>query len=299
MISIIIVNWNGQRYLYDCVQSIKDNVIVPYEVIVVDNNSTDGSPDVVAERFPWVRLLRTGDNLGFAGGNNFGARHATGKYILLLNNDTLLHTDLGDALHAMDSDPRIGALGAMMLGGDGQPRVSCQHFPAPFRLWRFASLLHVPTMPWATPSGVPLFQSDIVEGSFLMTPTERWRQLGGMDERNYMYGDDVEYCRALADLGLQTVLCPSIRYTHFGGYDHSRMGYLFGGFRRYHRKFSSNWVRIQADFILRAGLLARIPLYWFRASILQQEPSKLALKHALLINRNWAETLIDAHRYHT
>ena len=113
-----------------------------------------------------------------------------------------------------------------------------------------------------------------------------------------MYGDDVEYCRSLLDIGFKTVHCPSLRYTHFGGYQHSRMGYLFSGGRRYHRKFSSPWVRFKADLVLRIGLLLRIPWYWLRSLVKKDEVSRSALHYALEVNRNWDATLVDGHRFH-
>ena len=80
-------------------------------VIMVDNNSTDGAPDMVAERYPWVKLIRSSDNLGFAAGCNLAARHATGEYYLLLNSDTILQTDVLDAVTVLDQDARVGAIG--------------------------------------------------------------------------------------------------------------------------------------------------------------------------------------------
>jgi GT2 family glycosyltransferase len=300
LLSILIINWNGARYLYDCLDSLRAKISIPFETIVVDNNSSDGSPDVVAQRYPWVKLIRSADNLGFAAGNNLAARHATGEYLLLLNNDTVLQTDVADAVAALDADPAIGAVGAAMFGGDGGPRFSSAHFPSPARLWRFASIWFAPGPgdARATPAGPKLYRCDFVEGSFLMTRASAWQQLGGMDERNYMYGDDVEYCRGLLGLGLVTVHCPSVRYTHFGGYTHARMGYLFGGFRRYHRKFSSRAVQMQADLVLHAGLVLRIPWYWARAAVKRDATSRLALRYGLETLRNWSDTLVDGHRFH-
>lgn len=302
MLSILIVNFNGKRYLEGCLTSIQEKVSVPCEVILVDNSSTDGSADLIAERFPWVKLIRSPDNLGFAAGNNLAARHATGDYLLLLNIDTVLQTDLRDAIEIFEKDARVGAAGAGMYGGDGAKRLSCAHFPNPAKLWFFSSIWHDPTLGgkrWQSPSKVPVYRCDYVEGSFLMTRASAWEQLGGIDERNYMYGDDVEYCRSLWGIGLLTVHCPSLRYTHFGGYNHARMGYLFSGGRRYHRKFSSRWVQLQADFVLRVGLLLRIPWYWIKAMIRKDDVSRSALFYALDVNRNWQDTLIDRHRYPT
>jgi N-acetylglucosaminyl-diphospho-decaprenol L-rhamnosyltransferase len=297
-VSLLILNWNGERYLSDCLASLCAKITVPFEVILVDNGSTDGSPDIVAERFPWVKLIRNAINLGFAAGNNLAARHATGEYLLLLNYDTLLETDILDAVRALETDPTLGAVGAAMYGRAGELRRSTAHFPTPARMWFFRSQWITVEEPWPSTAGIKLNRCDSTEGSFLLTRADVWHKLGGMDERNFMYVDDVEYCRNLRTLNLYTVQCPSVRYTHFGGYNHARMGYLFAGLRRYHRKFSSRRVQLEADFVLRVGLLLRIPWYWVRAMIRKDQESRSALQHAIQLNRNWDETLIDGYRYH-
>jgi N-acetylglucosaminyl-diphospho-decaprenol L-rhamnosyltransferase len=296
LLSILIINWNGHRYIYDCLESIRQHVTVPCEVIVVDNHSSDGSPEEIERRFPWVKLIRSEDNSGFARANNLAARQATGKYLLLLNNDTALRTDIADAVRLLEADAAMGAVGAEMYGVNGEIRPSCAHFPTPFRLWVFASMWHVPTAVWKVVDGVPVRRCDYVEGSFLLTPAAAWRALGGMDERNYMYGDDVDYCRSLLNAGYATVQCPSVRYMHAGGYDHSRMAYLFSGFRRYHRKFSGRLTRLHAGFVLRVGLFLRLPWYWWLARSGDKQ-SRMAFENALQLHRNWKETGLDAYRH--
>jgi len=286
-----MVNFNGARFLAPCLTSIREKITLPFEVVLVDNRSSDGSDQFVEQQFPWVRLVRSEENLGFAGGNNLAARHAVGEYLLLLNTDTVLQTDVRDAVQVLDGDSTIGAVGAAMYRGDGSLATSCGRFPSPLRLWRFASLWYKPHRQVSfSVHGVSVWRGDYVEGSFLLTRASAWRELGGIDECNFLYGDDVEYCRSLLDLNLTTVQCPSVRYTHFGGYDHSRMGYLFAGFRRYHRKFSPRRTQLEADFVLRTGLLLRIPWYWLRAAIQKDNNSRSALRHAWDLNKTWKQS---------
>src|ERR1700733_7512019 len=181
-VSILMVNWNGEKYLRDCLESIRQKVTVPYEVIVVDNQSTDGSADEVRSQFHWVKLIRSENNLGFAGGNNLGARHASGKYLLLLNYDTMLQTDIADAVAIAEADPKVGAVGALMFYGDGSLQPSAFRFPTPSRLWRIASLAYSSDTPIDRIGGLPVRRCDFVEGSFLLTPTAVWRAVNGMDE---------------------------------------------------------------------------------------------------------------------
>lgn len=297
MVSVLIVNWNGKKFISDCLESIRQNITGSYEVIVVDNGSTDDSADEVEQRFPWVKLVRSRDNLGFAGGNNLAARQASGKYLLLLNNDTVLQTDIADAVRITKADSKIGAVGALMFGGDGELRPSAFKFPTPLRLWRFAGL-HEWNAQVEMIGGIAARRCEYVEGSFLLTPAAIWSAVNGLDERNYMYGDDVDYCRTLWNAGYGTVQCLSVHYTHFGGYDHSRMAYLFGGFRRYHRKFSGPLTRLHADFVLRVGLLLRLPWYWWKGRR-GDEKSRMAFEYAVRLNKNWKQTGIDAFHHHS
>ncbi|HEX4032131.1 MAG TPA: glycosyltransferase family 2 protein [Terracidiphilus sp.] len=295
-VSILIVNWNGKKYIYDCLESIRQHVTVPYEVIVVDNHSTDGSADEVERRFPWVKLIRSGANLGFAGGNNLGARHASGKYLLLLNNDTLLQTDIADALAIAEADRKVGAVGALMFYGDGSLRPSAFKFPTPMRLWRIASLAYSSEIADELIGGVPVRRCDFVEGSFLLTPAAAWQAVSGMDERNFMYCEDADYGRSISDAGYKSVQSQTVRYTHFCGYNHARMAYLFSGFRRYHRKFSGPLTRAHAEFVLRAGLLLRLPWYWLKG-LRGDEQGRVAFQYALRLHRNWKRTGIEGVRH--
>lgn len=109
MISVIIPNWNGKRFLAECLDSVREQTFRDFETILVDNGSTDGSAGFVEERYPWVRTIRNKRNLGFTGGNNVGIRLAGGKYIVLLNNDTWAEpTWLEELTKAIGSDRQVG-----------------------------------------------------------------------------------------------------------------------------------------------------------------------------------------------
>jgi hypothetical protein len=293
------VNWNGAKYVAGCLNSLLERLTGEWEAIVVDNASADGSAEIVARDFPWAKLVRSTENLGFAAGNNLAARHATGKYLLLLNNDTVLLTDVAAGLQAMEDDPRIGIVGARMYGCAGELRPSAGPFPSPMRLWLFRSMWRQPAESYAAPGGMQLFPVDCVEGSFLLTTAENWRALGGMDERNYMYGDDIDFCKASSLRKLRTVLCPALEYVHFGGYQPARMPYLFAGYRRYHEKFSDPFTRWHAYFVLRTGLFLRLFSYAVQALVLKRdEYSRQQFKAAWALNWNWRQTAIHGQRFH-
>lgn len=124
LVSVIIPNWNGKQFLEECLDSIEKQTFSSFEVIFVDNGSIDGSADWVEGRYPhWVRVIRNSENLGFAEGNNIGIRHARGKYIVFLNNDTVVAPGwLEELIKPAEKDPMIGMCASKVLSYD-QPDV--------------------------------------------------------------------------------------------------------------------------------------------------------------------------------
>jgi GT2 family glycosyltransferase len=110
LVSVVIPNWNGKKFLPECIDSLIEQTFCDFEVILVDNGSTDGSAEFVEERYgEFIRIIRNKENLGFTGGNNVGIRSARGKYIVLLNNDTVVEpTWLGELVKAIGPDPQVG-----------------------------------------------------------------------------------------------------------------------------------------------------------------------------------------------
>ena len=161
-----------------------------FEVILVHNGSSEPLPEGITERYPWLRVIPSEKNLGFNAGNNLAARAATGKHILLLNIDTILLTDVTPAIRLLESDFRIGVVGAKAYCDSGEPRPSAGHFPKAMRLWYFRGL-------WSSPKGfygpreLQGHRVDWVEGSFLLTTAQNWVALGGLDEKNFYYGNRV------------------------------------------------------------------------------------------------------------
>lgn len=132
-ISVIIVNYNTKQLLSECLNSIKDKTFgVDYEVIVVDNESKDGSQEMLIKDFPWARLIESGENLGFGKANNLGMSLAKGKYFLLLNSDTLLvNNAIKEFYDYAEANPGFGALGSVLLGQDNRPCHSYGKFITP------------------------------------------------------------------------------------------------------------------------------------------------------------------------
>ena len=191
--------------------------------------------------------------MGFAGGNNLGAELATGDFILLLNNDTILKSELQPSIDLLEKNSSIGVLGARMLDSNGITRVSTGRFPSLHRLIRFSHL-------WDYKAGKSedsVVETDWVEGSFLLTRKSLWDKLSGLDTDYFMYVEDVDYCKRVTKLGLKVVFFSELEFVHFGGYGDSRLGLLVAGFRKYHTKHSNFFIANGARLILTVGLLAR------------------------------------------
>jgi GT2 family glycosyltransferase len=288
LLSILILTHNHGKFLEGCFGSIEKHVSCPFEVILVDNGSSEKLSPSLTVRFPWLRTIRSERNLGFNAGNNLAARNANGEYLLLLNIDTVLLTDVVPAINLLRSDLKIGIVGAQAYGASGEPRPSAGHFPKACRLWLFRSLWMKPKVAWG-PSELNAFKVDWIEGSFLVTTLKHWKAIGGFDEKNFLYGNDVEFCRSTSQRGLTVVQCTQVKYIHFGGYEVSRVGHLYAGFRDYHRKFSTPAERQMADLVLRAGLIARILVYglWYRVTRNKRIGEKW--QRFAEVRRNWAQ----------
>lgn len=226
-ISIVIVSWNSRDYLGECLSSLPAGAgALSFETFVVDNASRDGSADFVRERFPWVRLIPNAANMGFAAANNQALKISSGRYALLLNPDTRVHPKaIEGVVGFMDGRPEAGACGCLLLNEDGSVQHAVRHFPTfafalgaktilgrmglfrrgydsvKMRGERFDAVMEVDQ-----PSGAALFlrQSVLAE-------------VGLLDERYFMFFEEVDLCRRIKDAGHRIYLFPNARITHYGG----------------------------------------------------------------------------------
>ena len=289
VLSILIVNYNGRPFVDACLRSICDRVSVRFEVIMFDNASTDGSPEYIEQNYPWVVLIRSKENLGFARGTNMAARHATGQYFLLLNNDTVLMSDVAAAIHVLEQQRSAGVVGAKMLNDKGEARRSTGYFPNPMRLWILSHLYCDPERKPYGPGALHAFQVDWVEGSFLFVRADLWRQTGGLDEAIYMYVEDVDFCKRCAFAGYDTVLCTLVHYMHFGGFSIERTPFLYWGYRHFHRKFSSSSVRVCANAVMKIGLYLRVVFYFARFLVTKDPRAEKKCTIFYEVLRDWRE----------
>ena len=289
LVSILLVSYNSRHYMDDCLRSIQRHVSAAHEVILVDNGSADGTAGYVRTHYPAVRVVESETNLGFTGGNNLAARHARGTFLLLLNCDTVLLTDLTPGLRILLEDERVGVVGGRMYGLNGELRANTGHFPKPWRLWKF-------TLQWSKPLQHPFgepslgaFSHDWVEGSFLLTRRSNWEGVGGMDESGFMYTEDVEFCAHTLQRGLRTVHCSRLMYLHFGGYSVERMSYLYAGYRRFHASCSSPAMRRRAEWVLLLGLAPRLAVYGLLALLTHRPAFRRKFNRFADVLRSWKQ----------
>lgn len=233
-ISILIVNYNGKVFLGECLDSIKKNITCGHEIILVDNASQDGSVDFIKQNYPSVTLVASAINTGFTGGNNLAAKYASGRYLLLLNNDTIIRSPIEPLLALMDEKKEIGILGCRLLYGDGRQQESIGHVPnaislalywLPLRkVFRQSKLLRSTVSADSPLYGKPYERVSSVSGAFLLTPAALWQELGGLDERYFMYMEDIDYCRRVAERGRVVAYSALCEVTHFEGAGKSWIG---------------------------------------------------------------------------
>jgi GT2 family glycosyltransferase len=222
LLSIIIVNWNGGQVLLDCLESVFACAHpFPFEVIVVDNASTDGSPEQVAERFPQVRLVRNSKNVGFAGGNNRGLEMAQGRYWLLLNSDTRVPDDaLEILLEEMDSHPETGVMGCCLIFPDGHLQRSFGEFPNLLTEILDQTMLHRLVTACKMRGGAydRAHEVDWVTGACMLVRKEVFAQIGGLDEGYHMFLEDVDWCLRARQAGWRVRYTPRARVVHIKGF---------------------------------------------------------------------------------
>lgn len=261
-LSIVIVNWNTREMLRDCLQSVYDNLgALKAEVWVVDNGSADSSQDMVREAFPQVLLIANSDNKGFAGANNQALAQATGRHVLLLNSDTLVHGDvLAASVRYLDDHPDVGVMGCRVLNTDGSLQITGSRLPSLLNLSLQATGLN--RLPgaffdryqmtrWDRRSERDL---DVISGCYLMVRGEAMAEVGLLDDAFFFYGEETDWCYRFAAAGWRLVLAPVGEITHFGGgsvkkLNHKRNIMLSEGTIRFHRKHYG-WIGGAACWLL-------------------------------------------------
>ena len=234
ILSIVIVNWNTKDMLCECLSSVQNGLDnTDAEVIVVDNASTDGSQQMVKQSFPDVLLIENQANRGFAAANNQGLPVASGRYILLLNSDTIV---LGDVLQRsveyMETHSDVGVMGCRVLNTDGTLQPTCSQFPSLLNLVLLTSgLWKLPWFDFLDRYQMRRWQRtderdvDVVSGCYMMVRADAIMEIGQLDEDFFFFGEETDWCRRFQSAGWQLRFAPVGEITHHGGGSVRRLNY--------------------------------------------------------------------------
>lgn len=227
-LSICIVTYQAREYLEQCLRSIESNPPGrDFEVIVVDNGSTDGTQDMLAARFPQVLLIVNPRNAGFAAPMNQALRLARGEYLLLLNPDTLVHSRAFECLVAfLEAHPEAGICGPKVLNTDGTLQKPCRRGEStPWAVISYFSGLAA-LFPRSKFFGGYLMsykgEDEIhtaagISGSCMLVRRTVLEQIGLLDERFFAYQEDADYCFRARQAGWKVYYVPTAQITHYGG----------------------------------------------------------------------------------
>ncbi|MBN2410435.1 glycosyltransferase family 2 protein [candidate division KSB1 bacterium] len=284
--SIIIVNWNTKELTARCLRSIYENVSPDFEIIVVDNGSTDGSAEFIRQQFPDVRLIENGENKGYARANNQGLKAAQGDPIVLMNSDAAVMSKdpVGIILKIFEDHPDIGIVGAKQLYPNGKIQSLGRQFVSVKNLVK-SQLLFAAAPVFIKDSGRKMIEVDYVDGAFLAIRRQVIEKIGLLNENYYMYAEDMEWCASARDRGWKVTVLPEIEILH----EHAA-----SSLKRYRDILVYNAVNIcrfiakcegtdeakKAFYVLMAGMLLRIPL-----SLVRPGKSKLALDYLVGFKR--------------
>ncbi len=226
-LSIVIVSFNTREVLRECLQSIeRESGGLSVEILVVDNHSRDGSPEMVRQEFPAVCLIESEVNLGFGAANNAAFQTARGRYLVLLNSDAFLCSNaLRIAVDHMDKQPEVGLGGGRLIGRDLSWQPSARMFPNLLTdFFVFAGLAYrYPKSrlfgrfdrTWADP--MQAAEVDWVPGAFSIVRAEALTKTGLFDPAFFLYSEEVDLCRRIKNAGYRIWYWPDIAVIHVGG----------------------------------------------------------------------------------
>ncbi|MGE7943748.1 glycosyltransferase family 2 protein [Lysinibacillus xylanilyticus] len=248
-LSVVIVNYNTKKLTIDCIQSVlKSKLNFQYEIFVVDNASSDGSVEQIKSEFPHVHVISNKENVGFSKANNQAIKACSGRYVLLLNSDTIVNENtLDEMIRYMDEETNVGAVGCEVILPDGTLDKACHRgFPTPE-----ASFYYMIGLAQKNPTS-PKFNSyhksymnmheihdiDCLVGAFMMVRRKAFEQVGLLDEEFFMYGEDIDWCFRIKEAGWRIVYNPTVSIVHYKGassrrkpfkivYEFHRAMYLF------------------------------------------------------------------------
>ena len=225
-VSVVIVNWNAKDLLRQCLLSIREQTRLACEVLVVDNASADGSADMIRHDWPTVKLIANSVNRGFAAANNQALVIAQGRYVVLLNPDTIIVDGAIDKMvDWCDERPDVGCAGCQVMMSDTEIQKTCFADHSPFtlvlaetglaRVFSRSSILGRPAYSWWDRRSE--MDVDVVSGMFMLIPRSVLDKVGLLDESFFVYAEEADLCRRIRQAGFRCVFTPIVRIMHLDG----------------------------------------------------------------------------------
>lgn len=283
IVSIIIVNYNSFAHLQNCLESIiHHSQDIKYEIIVVDNNSTEGDVETITNHFNNIILIKNATNEGFARANNVGVNVATGKYLLILNNDTLFVENTIKKIFDFAESIKIHTIiGCKLINEDHSHQNSAykfpllmRHFAATFFLDKiFSQLDGINKYYFAIEEKKEPTIVDSVIGAFIFITKEIFNKLDGFDERFFFYHEDTDLCYRLRKIGGSVYYYPETSITHYGGGTTDNhlwfsMKNRFISRIQFAQKHFNSLDKILFVMIEYIGIIIRVPLFFLTGIIL-------------------------------
>jgi len=227
-VSVLIVSYNVKQYLGQAVRALqRSNYSGKIEIIIVDNNSYDGTSKYITREFPDTIMIPNSKNLGFGKAVNQAAAQATGEYLLILNPDTVVQENtIATFMEYLQGNPNVGLLGPKILNADGSLQLACKRsFPSAAvaipkllglnRIFKRARWANRYNLTYLDPDEI--HPVDAVSGSCMFLPTELFRSLAGFDERFFMFGEDLDICYRVKQAGYEIHYLPQTQIIHYKG----------------------------------------------------------------------------------
>lgn len=303
-LSIVIVSFNTRELIRCCIQSILvETSEIMYEIIVVDNHSSDGSVSMIRECFPAVRVIENTDNKGFGPANNQGVKVSSGRYVLFLNSDTIvLNHALDRTLRFMDRCTEASIVGIRQLNTDHSLQPSLRGFPSLWNVLSEATFLYK-VFPKTHLFGRYYYSDfdyestkhvEVVMGSFMMVRREVLTDIIGFDEAFFFYSEETDFCYRALQLGHQSYYFPGAEIIHHGGGSSGNWEWKFRQLHKAQYQFIDKHYRglnnIMIRSIKRIAILIRVPVYLSAWIILRDKSYFLKAKiHLVLTFENYRQ----------
>ncbi len=293
-VSIIIVSWNTKDLTRQCLQSIyKTTHHISFEIIVVDNNSSDGSVNMIKREFPEVKLIENHRNEGFAKANNLALKESNGRYFCMVNSDVIILPGCIERLvRFMDENPDVGISGPRILNPDTTFQETRRYFPTLCRELFNAVALNRVLQNLHEISGVrPKYQNynqihdvDILTGCFWIVRSEAVVQVGCLDEQFFMYGEDLDWCKRFWDKNWRVSFVSEAQAIHLGGASsgNAPLGFFLEMHKANLKYWEKHWGRLHKIiyalilcFHQAARILARLFVFLLRPQMRRENSFKI------------------------